>query len=100
MKNAYAAKLAAKAHQAASRRTNTAVQMAKDAAMIAANEALQMGPGRAEAFSNAFDLALVEIAKLTVGDTPDMEYTTAKVDQRLEAICGDKFQPWDERYQN
>lgn len=98
MKNAYAKKLTAKAHQAASKRTNTAVQMAKDAAMIAANEVLQMGPGRAEAYSDAFDRAMVEIAKLTVGDTPDMEYTKAKVDERLKAICGDGFQPWEERY--
>lgn len=98
MKNAYAAKLADKANQAASRRTNTAVQMAKDAAMIAANEVFQMGPGRANAYSDAFDRAMVEIAKLTVGDTPDMEYTKAKVDERLKAICGEGFQQWEERY--
>ena len=74
MKNAYAAKLAAKAHQAARRRTNTAVQMAKDAAMIAANETLQMGPGRAKAFSNAFDQAL--------GLYPDSESACIAEDRR------------------
>lgn len=35
---------------------------------------------------------------MTVSDTPDMEYTKAKLDQRLKQICGDKFQPWEERY--
>lgn len=73
-------------------------QMCLDAAMIAANEVFNMGPSRAEAFCNAFSDALVSIALMTVSDTPDMEYTKAKLDQRLKQICGDKFQPWEERY--
>ena len=73
-------------------------QMCLDAAMIAANEVFNMGPSRVEAFCNAFSDALVSIAKMTVSDTPDMEYTKAKLDQRLKQICGDKFQPWEERY--
>lgn len=74
------------------------IQMSLDAAMIAANEVLQMGPGRARAFADAFSKALREIAELTVRDTKDMEYTKAKLDKRLEEICGDSFVPWDERY--
>ena len=64
----------------------------------AANEVFNMGPSRVEAFCNAFSDALVSIAQMTVSDTPDMEYTKAKLDQRLKQICGDKFQPWEERY--
>lgn len=60
------------------------LQMCLDAAMIAANEVFNMGPSRVEAFCNAF--------------SEDMEYTKAKLDQRLKQICGDKFQPWEERY--
>ena len=73
-------------------------QMCLDAAMIAANEVFNMGPSRAPAFSAAFSQALVEIAEMTVSDTPDMEYTKTKLDQRLKQICGDNFQPWEERY--
>lgn len=73
-------------------------QMCLDAAVIAANEVFNMGPSRAPAFSAAFSQALVEIAEMTVSDTPDMEYTKTKLDQRLKQICGDNFQPWEERY--
>ena len=73
-------------------------QMCLDAAMIAANEVFNMGPSRALAFLVAFSQALVEIAEMTVSDTPDMEYTKIKLDQRLKQICGNNFQPWEERY--
>lgn len=73
-------------------------QMCLDAAMLAANEVLHMGSGRAAAFADAFSAALMEIAEMTVGDTPDMEYTKDKLDARLRQIVGDGFQPWDERY--
>lgn len=74
------------------------IQMSLDAAMIAANEVLQMGPGRAPAFATAFSEALSEIAEMTVSDTRDMEYTKVKLDKRLEEICGKAFVPWEKRY--
>ena len=73
-------------------------QMCLDAAMIAANDIFNMGPSRVEAFCNAFNEALTSIATMTINDTRDMEYTKTKLDQRLKQICGDKFQPWEERY--
>lgn len=98
MKNDYAKRLQQEMKRQMAARQHIAIQMAKDAAMLAAHEVLKMGPGRACTFSAAFDQALREIAKLTVEDTPDMAYTKTKLDDRLKEICGAGFVPWDERY--
>lgn len=98
MKNAYARKLQQGMKRQMAARQQIAIQMAKDAAMLAAHEVFQMGRGRAAGFSAAFDQALREIAQLTVEDTPDMAYTKAKLDARLAEICGTGFVPWEERY--
>ncbi len=77
------------------------VQMCGDAATIAANEALHMGPGRAEEFRRAYQAALDGMSSLLLEDQKDdaeYEYTKAKVDQRLKEICGDNFEPWEKRY--
>ena len=81
-------------------RTIERVQMCKDAAMIAANEALGMGEGRCVAFSQAFDRALNEIVNTCLEDTYDIEYTKAVIDRKLKAICGENFQHWEERYKH
>lgn len=96
--NAFLSAVDRRANQIIMETRHVHTQMCLDAAMIAANEVFNMGPSRVEAFCNAFSDALVSIAKMTVSDTPDMEYTKAKLDQRLKQICGDKFQPWEERY--
>lgn len=98
MKNAYARKLQIAMEAKAARREMTALQMAKDAALIAAAEVFHMGPGRTPAYSAAFDQALHDIVAMTVEDTKDMEYTKTKLDQRLRQICGEHFVPWGERY--
>lgn len=67
MKNAYARKLRAARSAMAARQQMTALQMAKDAALLAAAEVFHMGPSRVPAFSAAFDAALHDIAKMTVG---------------------------------
>lgn len=77
------------------------IQMCLDAALIAANETLQLGPGRAKAFCDAFSATLSEIANMTVADGKtdrELWHTKDTLDQRLKQICGDKFQPWEERY--
>lgn len=81
-------------------RTIEWVQMCKDAAMIAANDALGMGEGRCVAFSQAFDRALNEIVHICLEDTPDIEYTKEVIDRQLKAICGDHFSPWEVRYRH
>ena len=98
MKNAYARKLRAARSAMAARQQMAALQMAKDAALIAAAEVFHMGPGRTPAYSAAFDQAIHDIAAMTVEDTKDMEYTKTKLDQRLRQICGEHFVPWEERY--
>lgn len=85
--------------QAESRRVHT--QMCLDAAMIAANEVFNMGPTRAKAFADAFSSALREIATMTVQDgksDKQLWFTKTKLDERLKQICGENFQPWEERY--
>ena len=98
MKNAYAKKLQAVMDTRLARQQMIDMQMAKDAALIAAAEVFHMGPGRTPAYSVAFDQALHDIAAMTVEDTKDMEYTKTKLDQRLRQICGEHFVPWGERY--
>ena len=79
-----------------------ALQMGLDAATIAANEVLGMGAGRAKAFLtkyietyNLFARMITEDSK----DDPDIDWSTAKIDQRIKSIVGDEvFRPWEERY--
>lgn len=60
-----------------------------------------MGPGRVESFSNALRTYVNEMANMMhmdVNGDPEYVYTREQVDQRLKKICGDKFQPWEVRY--
>lgn len=81
---------------------NMVMQMGQDAAMIAANDILQMGKGRAEKFCRAYMKAANEIAAIMREDQKnddDFEYAKAKIDQRIRAIIGDDiFVPWEVRY--
>ena len=77
------------------------LQLAQDAAMIAANEVLQMGPGRAKEFAMAFTEAVNDIGTMMFEDQmddPEFVYTKARVDRRLKEICGENFEPWEVRY--
>lgn len=77
------------------------LQLAQDAAMISANEVLQMGPGRASDFASKMREVVNEIADVMLADQKDDEkfaYTRGVVDRRLKKICGEHFVPWEERY--
>ena len=77
------------------------IQMCLHAALIAANEVLQLGPGRAKAFCDAFSATLSEIAAMTVADgrtDRELWHTKDMIDRRIRQICGENFQPWEERY--
>ena len=77
------------------------LQLAQDAAMIAANEVLQMGPDKAPEFAAAMRDVVNEIADVMLKDQKDDEkfaYTRGMVDRRLKKICGEHFVPWEERY--
>ena len=99
-RNAVSAVIQREVQRIVAQRTIERVQMCKDAAMIAANEALGMGEGRCVAFSQAFDKALNEIVHTCLEDTPDIEYTKEVIDRQLKAICGENFQPWESRYRH
>lgn len=78
------------------------LQMGQDAAMIAAHDVLQLGPGRAEAFCVAYREAINDMAHRMVddqADDPDFVYAKAKIDEQIKAIVGpEKFAPWEVRY--
>lgn len=78
------------------------LQMGQDAAMIAAHDVLQLGPGRAEDFCIAYREAINDMAQRVVDgqmDDPEFVYAKAKIDEQIRAIVGeDKFSPWEVRY--
>ena len=77
-------------------------QMCLDAAMIAAHDVLQLGPGRAEDFCIAYCEAINDMARRVVDDQmddPEFVYAKAKIDEQIRAIVGpEKFAPWEVRY--
>lgn len=84
------------------KKLDVALQMGLDAALIAANEVLQLGPTRAGAFRTAYVSAMNEMAALIAedgADDDDLVYATETIDRRLRQIVGaDQLQPWIERY--
>lgn len=80
------------------------MQMGQDAAMIAANDVLQLGHGRAKRFCAAYIEAMNGMARLVADDQKDDQdfvYAKEKIDERIKAIVGpENFQPWEERYGN
>ena len=76
-------------------------QMCLDDAVIAANETLGLGAGRAEKFCGAFSRALTDIAELFCEDGANdrkMEYAKTVLDKRIAEIMGSAYQDWDTRY--
>ena len=78
------------------------LQMGQDAAMIAANDVLHLGPTRAAAFCAAYIEAVNDMARLIdtdLRDDQEYSYAKAKIDARLREIVGpDNFAPWEVRY--
>lgn len=82
--------------------TRARLVMGFDAAIIAAHEVFQMGPGRAAAFAEAYNSAMEELATIYVDDgTADggMEYAKAKRDEVIKRIVGEEnFVPFQAAY--
>lgn len=78
------------------------MQLAEDAAFMAANDILGLGAGRAKAFGERFVMYVNEIAELFVEDSvgdKSLEYSKTVLDRRIREIVGeDNFSPFDERY--
>jgi len=105
-KNAMLAKIYAAAEQKYlelfHRKMDMLLQMGQDAAIIAANETLQLGPKRARDFCAAYIEAMNDMAHMMRDDQiddPDFVYAKTKIDERIRAIVGDElFIPWEERH--
>lgn len=84
------------------RKMDMLMQMGQDAAMIAAHDVLQLGPGRAKDFCVAYIEAMNSMARMVVDDQKDDKefvYAKAKIDEQITAIVGcENFKPWEDRY--
>ena len=82
--------------------TGVRLAIGKDAALIAAHEVLQLGPGRAVAFLGAYNRAMDDLAELYLGDKDKvMDYGKGKRDEVIRKIVGDEnFIPYDRFYGN
>lgn len=84
--------------------TQARIMLGFDAALIAAHEALGMGPGRAAAFSQAYHEAMEELAGLYVDDCDEngdrhLDYAKGTRDALIRRIVGDEnFVPFDRAY--
>lgn len=87
--------------------TMARLSLGLDAAIIAAHEALGMGPGRAESFRQAYVTAMDELAGLFVDDAGkkpsegdrEIVYAKAKRDEIIRKIVGEaNFVPFDLSY--
>lgn len=91
-----------RAKQIVAEQTRVRLTIGFDAALIAAHEVLQLGPGRAAAFANAYHEALLDLGDLYLGDNDkQMEYGKGKRDEVIRKIVGDEnFVPYDRFYGN
>lgn len=99
--SAYAMKLQAQKAAEMSHQRRFTIQWCADAAILAANEVFKRKGEKLVEFSNAFVKYAHEIAEMTTADAKDdrtLEYTKAKLDDRLQELLGDDFVPYDERY--
>lgn len=84
--------------------TRARLAIAMDAALIAAHEVLQLGPGRAAAFSDAYGRAMEQLATLYIDDCDKnkdkgLDYAKGTRDRIIKAIVGeDNFVPFDKSY--
>lgn len=100
--NPMLAKIEAKYNALLHRKMDTLMQMGQDAAMIAAHDVLQLGPGRAQDFCVAYIDAMNSMARMVAEDSKDDKefvYAKAKIDEQIRAIVGpENFKPWEERF--
>lgn len=98
----YLAKLQAKKAAEQAARTHVDVQLALDAAVIAANRTFKRKGEIIVEFVDEFNRLYPELRSMIYKDAIDDEemwYAKNKVDSKLKDIIGEeRFQTWDERY--
>lgn len=78
------------------------IQQCCDMMLIAAHVAFGFGSDRLARLKEAYDSAFNEYADMAISDSaddPSIEYTKSKLDRKLKQILGDRFVPWEERYE-
>lgn len=98
--NTFLLKAQAQARQTIAEQTRVRLAIGMDAALIAANEVLHLGPKRAKEFINAYLLALEDLSELYRDDKdPVMDYGKGKRDEVIRKIVGEEnFIPYDRQY--
>lgn len=100
--NAFLAAVNKEVYRRMTQYEHTRMQIAEDAAFMAANEVLHLGPTYAEAFGTAFVKYIEMITDLINTDAKDdksLEYTKSVIDRKLAPIIGKElFVEFDERY--
>lgn len=79
----------------------TTIRQCADMMLIAANYAFGLGADRLDKLQRAFFECFDEYLALSQADAKDdkhLEYTKAKLDQKLAEIMGPHFRPWADRY--
>ena len=99
--NAFLMKLQAQKAAELQHQRQFTIQWCADAAVLAAHEVFHRKGDILVEFYNTFVANAHEIAEMTLADAKDdksLGYTKGKLDRQLEAILGDDFIPWEERY--
>ena len=84
--------------------TRARLSISFDAALIAAHEVFQLGPGRAAAFADAYGRAMEQLAGLYIDDCDknkdkQLDYAKGTRDALIRSIVGDaNFVPFDKCY--
>ena len=92
------------ARQLVAEQTRARVMLGFDAAILAAHEVFQLGPGRAAAFANAYNDAIEQLAQLYVDDADKhkdkhIDYAKGTRDELIRRIVGEEnFVPFDRAY--
>ena len=92
------------AKQLVAEQTKARLSIGFDAAILAAHEALGMGPGRAAAFRDAYCAAMDELAGMFIDDADEngdrqLVYAKTRRDEAIRRIVGDEvFVPFDLSY--
>ena len=73
-------------------------QLMTDLAILVLAQDYGFDPGKLYDFVKKLSQLHDEYADIWNRDSKDTEYSRAKLDNALKAVCGDLFVPWDMRY--
>lgn len=74
------------------------VQLALDVMTGVLNQQLGIGKDRLVKICEEFNKDFPEYVSALDKHNPEADYVRDKIDRQLSRICGEYFQPWEERY--